>query len=365
MRLTVQAARVFRLHACAAAAIVAVGYAIGAAPAAFAQASAVECVAPAATATPPSAAPPSAPGSRESRIGDPTAQALARLQAPCGAGLVPRVKQLAPDSSGVLKGNPLLRQSSALRNKTPGQRRAASADAPACDGNLSEGSCYYYGRAVLAQPVPGAGMNMSVERPRFTGIGHTLAEISVQGGPEDGHIVEIGWNVSAQQYNDVDPHLFVFHWKNWTGTCYDGCGWVQTSQRIFPGQNLSALIGTDVFVGYAYFQGNWWAWFGNEWIGYFPGTEWNGQYQQASLVQWFGEVASYNGIPPQLAMGAGIFPTTTMGARLTNLCSYDGNTNQCPMRTDYGIDVSPQSATRYYQVIRIGASDVRYGGPGQ
>jgi len=38
-------------------------------------------------------------------------------------------------------------------------------------------------------------------------------------------------------------------------------------------QNLSALVGKEVSAGFAFKEGNWWAWFADEWIGYFPGEE--------------------------------------------------------------------------------------------
>ena len=44
------------------------------------------------------------------------------------------------------------------------------------------------------------------------------------------------------------------------------------------------------YMGWVFFQGNWWAWYDNQWIGYFPGTLWEKGYSKSSLVQWFGEV---------------------------------------------------------------------------
>jgi len=126
------------------------------------------------------------------------------------------------------------------------------------------------------------------------------------GGEKDGDIVEIGWNVSTHQYEgSADPHLFVFHWQGWQGTCYDGCGWEQVSQKFYPGQNLSELVGKEVSAGFAFHEGNWWAWFADEWIGYFPTEEWDGKFTQGKLVHWFGEVASLNGVPPRMEMGGG------------------------------------------------------------
>jgi len=95
-------------------------------------------------------------------------------------------------------------------------------------------------------------MTMSVNRPVYDdsgGAGHSLDEIAVQGGPKNGNIVELGWLVSTDQNGDADPHIFVFHWKNWQGTCYNGCGWQQYSNTYYPGQNIGSLVGLFVAGG--------------------------------------------------------------------------------------------------------------------
>lgn len=135
------------------------------------------------------------------------------------------------------------------------QPHAVPPDPPGCNGVPSFGTCYYYGPAAYRRTADGGGMTMEIERPAFSGDGHSLDELAVQGGPGDGHIVELGWNVSPNQYGDGDPHLFVFHWINWSPTCYDGCGWQQYSATYFPRMNLRVLRGRDVYIGYVYYQG--------------------------------------------------------------------------------------------------------------
>jgi hypothetical protein len=341
----------------------------------------VQCGPAGQTASPPSVRPPSAGGSASAAPG-----AGIAVQAACPRGQVPLVKALPPDSSGVMKGNPLLRPGADLRGRAPrdatsaqrqmafdevyGPQRLRSAGNPTCDGVFhdSEQACYYYGTAAARRKLDGAGMTFTVNRPRYVGTGgygHTLAELALQGGEKDGDIIEIGWNVSTHQYEgSPDPHLFVFHWQDWQGTCYDSCGWEQVSAKFFPGQNLSELIGKEVSAGFAFHEGNWWAWFADEWIGYFPGEEWEGKFTQGKLVQWFGEVASLNGIPPQTEMGAGIFPTETQGARLRDLCDWDTAAEACTKRGNHSVVVRPDEARKYYGAKAVGASDVRYGGPG-
>jgi hypothetical protein len=234
-------------------------------------------------------------------------------------------------------------------------------DPPGCNGYSYFGSCYYYGPASFASAADGGGMTMRIERPDFHGTGHSLDEISVQGGTGNGNIVELGWNVSTSQYPDADPHLFVFHWIDWTPTCYDTCGWHQYSATYFPGMNLGPLVGRDAYVGYVFYQGNWWAWFDNQWLGYFPGSEWSGSFTQSSMIQWFGEVATSNGIPPGVEMGNGLFPTDPGAAPNATLCDVDARAWVCWIRDmqSLGPNYPP-----YYDIRRTGFGHTRYGGPG-
>ena len=62
-----------------------------------------------------------------------------------------------------------------------------------------------------------------------------------------------------------DPHLFVFHWVNWAPSCYS-CGWQQWSSTYYPGMDLANLVGKPVYMGYVYYQGNWWGWFDGQWV---------------------------------------------------------------------------------------------------
>lgn len=236
---------------------------------------------------------------------------------------------------------------------------------PACDGVAWFGSCYYYGSAAFTRTADGGGMTMAVKRPTYVstgGSGHTLDELAVQGGPGDGNIIELGWNVSSDQYGDTNTHLFVFHWKDWVGTCYDGCGWQQYSGTYFPGMSLNNIVGREVYIGYVYYQGNWWAWFDNQWLGYFPGSEWSGAYTKSELLQWFGEVSSSNGIPPTTDMGNGLFPASASAATNYTLCDVDAHAWVCWYR-----DMQSLHATKPadYDISRTGFGRVRYGGPGE
>ena len=84
-------------------------------------------------------------------------------------------------------------------------------------------------------------------------------------------------------------------------------------------------------------------------MGYFPGSLWNGEYTKNSLVQWFGEVASLNGIPPKTQMGDGIFPPSPSAAHMFTLCDVDAKAWVCWIRDQQNI---APPATAYYGINR-------------
>jgi hypothetical protein len=245
------------------------------------------------------------------------------------------------------------------------QTKPQSTLGPGCNGVMSFGSCYYYGSAAYARTARGGGVTMGIARPAYDGSGgpgHSLDEIAVQGGPSNGNIVELGWNVSTSQYSNANPHLFVFHWIGWTPTCYDTCAWHQYSPTYAPGRDIGALVGREVYAGWVYYQGNWWSWFDNQWLGYFPGSEWKAGYTTNALIQWFGEVSSANGLPPHTDMGTGTFPPSAAAARNATLCDVDPAVWVCFYR-DQQATVATFPA--YYTIARTGFGEVRYGGPGE
>jgi hypothetical protein len=283
----------------------------------------------------------------------------------CPPGQVPVV---TPSSPGLPKGNPVRPLRAVGASALGGEARRSSAPArplsPGCSGvsyPIEPGWCYYYAGASDARTAQGGGATLPTEDPLVVGLDHSLAEIAVQGGPNNGDVVEMGWSVAPAQFSDADPHLFVFSWANWAPTCYS-CGWVQVSNAYYPGMNLSALVGQPVYNGYVYYQGNWWGWFNDQWVGYFPGSLWNGQYQNSSLVQWFGEVAGKNGIPPLTRMGDGLFAAAALAAPMSTLCDVDAAAWVCWY---YDQQALYQTAQQYYTVFHAGFGAIRYGGPGQ
>jgi hypothetical protein len=203
----------------------------------------------------------------------------------------------------------------------------------------------------------GGGVVTKVENPaiaRAAGT-HSLFEISVQGGEGNGNIVEIGW---TKQVGDSAPRLFVFHWVSWNPGCYNGCGWVQWNPSIVPGMVVTP--GTESYMGYVFFEGNWWAWYANQWVGYFPGTRWRGDYTRASLVQWFGEV--YESDPtPESDMGNGNDAPAAAAARFWYPCTVEAAAWVCWIHPTPSLN---QPSLPWYGIQNAGGSAHRYGGPG-
>lgn len=238
--------------------------------------------------------------------------------------------------------------------------------ASTCDGIAYYGSCYYYASAAQSVTSDGGGMTFGIERPltlEGTGGGHSIDEISVEASGGNLTDAEMGWNISASQYGDVDPHLFVYHWVNGAETCYDTCAWNQYSSTYYPGMSLAPLAGKPVYMGWVHANGAWWAWFNDQWLGYIKDSEWSGAFTQAGLIQWFGEVASGNGIPPRSQMGNGEFPRNGPSAVMSTLCAADAAKWVC----SYG-DQQSTSATQaaFYDIVNHSSyGATRYGGPGQ
>jgi hypothetical protein len=252
----------------------------------------------------------------------------------------------------------------------PNSRSAASPPVPPCMGVVWFGACYYYASAG-EQPlsVDGGGMTLEIVSPLVdsgNSGGHSIGEIAAQspgvaGGSLDD--VEMGFSVSLSQWGDNNVHLIVYHWVDGAETCYNTCDWNQYSSTYFPGMDLSPLIGQQAYIGWVQYQGAWWAWFNGQWLGYINDSAWTNNFTKSTTIQWYGEVAVVNGIPPRTQMGNGQFPEMTTAASMSNLCGVDANAWVCDY-DDYQSAFATQPS--YYNILNntsFGA--VRYGGPGQ
>jgi hypothetical protein len=232
-----------------------------------------------------------------------------------------------------------------------------------CDGTEEYGGCYYWASASDSRNDQGGGVTVTIENPSVVSTseinaGHSLEEMSVQAGSGDGNIIEIG---SIVESGTSYPQLFVFHWIDWKGTCYDGCGWQQYSSTYYPGMPLLSMAGDSVYNGYVYYQGYWWAWFNDQWLGRFPASIWDNQFEQSQQVQWFGEVAATAGVPPLTQMGDGLFASNPAAAPMSTLCDVNAAAWRCYY---YNQQSLYQTDASYYTIADTGYGATRVGGPG-
>lgn len=207
------------------------------------------------------------------------------------------------------------------------------------------------------QMFDGGGVVTRVENPAISAAAatHSLFEIAVQGGVGNGDIIEIGWRRAV---GDASPRLFVYHWVGGVPTCYNGCGWVQWNPAIVPGMVVNA--GSESYMGWVYYEGNWWAWYANQWVGYFPESLWRGGYSKASLVQWFGEVHESDPTP-ESDMGNGRNAADHAAARFWYPCKVDSAAWVCWIQSTPSLTTP---SIPWYTVQNVGGSAHRYGGPG-
>jgi hypothetical protein len=211
---------------------------------------------------------------------------------------------------------------------------------------------FHYNVGSQTAVTDGAYANFSISKPTLaTSDYHSLAEVAVQSA--DGtQIVEVGWNVDRVVNGDADPHLFVFHWVNGQPACYNGCGFVQYSQNVSPGDTLPQ--DTTKRLGIQYYSGAWWIAYDTEWVGYFPGSLWNNNFTQSGMVQVFGEVAAASGSPCS-AMGNGLHGVSDVSsARIGSVSFISGPT----------VDLNVYSTSNHYDVSKLSGRTFRYGGPG-
>lgn len=227
---------------------------------------------------------------------------------------------------------------------------------PQAPTTLAATANYFYAIGSQTADSDGFFVNASIARPTLDSADyHTLAEIAVQSA--DGkQVVEVGWTVDKALNGDTDPHLFVFHWVNDESTCYNGCGWVQYSKNVKPGDTLAT--GAKRF-GVQYASGAWWVSFDSEFIGYFPDSLWSSAgttFTKAGLVQVFGEVASTT-TKPCSDMGNGALGTDKTAAAMGSGSYING-------LLSLDLNVRPYPVTDYYNTNKLSTRSFQYGGPG-
>jgi hypothetical protein len=256
---------------------------------------------------------------------------------------------LAPAAGAASVAPPPVPPAGSAADSTSG----SAADSPIC----WYGACYDYVYGQQTTETTGISVLMKIADPRLNpadGDGHSLQEISLQNSDQTS-TVEIGWTVDDGLNGDYLPHLFVYHWVDGQESCYNGCGFVQVSHRVQPGMALYANEAARFAIREV--RGDWWVYFGNEAVGYFPGSLWGGTYTKAQLVSAFGEVAqSTTDVPSCTAMGNGRFGSSPASSWIRDYRIYDS-----PDAPDLTVrETSPD----HYDYGKVTATSFNLGGPG-
>jgi hypothetical protein len=196
--------------------------------------------------------------------------------------------------------------------------------------------------------------------PRTTGTsqtGHTLVELSV--GTSDGRqYVEVGWILPAAN-GDRRPRLFVYHWVNGHTSCYNGCGFVQVSGSVHPGDALA--VGATGTYAINYSGGQWQVFYNGVEVGYFPASLWSGTFTRAGFTQVFGEVASST-LPTCTQMGNGIYGSNGGSLLISGYTLLGSSTS--PYLSPYNLNNFNGSRNSGYNYGGATATSLRIGGPG-
>lgn len=182
---------------------------------------------------------------------------------------------------------------------------------------------------------------------------HSLAEIGVKAF--DGDYAEVGWRKTFWPW-DV-PRLFVFWWKDGIGQCYNGCGWVQVSSVYYPGMRVYENSYGNIYA-IQKFGNNWWVYYKDRWIGYYPGSLWNYGFTKGNRAYYYGEVAATSS-STSTDMGNGRWASDPYAAKITDQ-SYFGADGYWHSANTYKWASAPYK----YSMYSLGPYMMRYGGPG-
>jgi hypothetical protein len=259
----------------------------------------------------------------------------------CGHGKVPQpLGRFSP------KGLPAIE-----RHDVPGVDPVAP-EVPGVDSAEEIALDYFYNAAYQTGSATGSQAKFTQHQP-VVGVQDYHSLIEMSGESADGsNIIEVGWTVDPGLNGDDLPHLFVFHWVNSNPTCYNGCGFVQVSETRFPGMPVTVTT-TPQKYAFKWDGSNWWVGYQGEWIGYFPGDLWNGEFARLGFSQWFGEVAS-GSTEPCTQMGSGEFGSGIGSAKVGSE-KFGGSSAAQP-----GAITDPQ----YFALGSFYKSTFKLGGPG-
>jgi hypothetical protein len=208
----------------------------------------------------------------------------------------------------------------------------------------------------------GTGGVISIHNPAlYNSSDHSLAQISIEKDQHNGQFYDQYGVVEAGFIKHVDyPRLLIAHWRfnryRWAE------GFVHTHRTYRASMDLRSFVGSGRRFYIKQHNGNWWVYFNDGWVGYFPGSLWNGQFGRGNRSHWFGEVYSARNLqPPRTDMGNGLFPGNTSAASITGLCTFNSSQSCWLHSTSY----SPYATnSSYYNVRKVSDTAMRYGGNG-
>lgn len=265
----------------------------------------------------------------------------------------PRVRAVCPPGQVPFYRQPLLPQ----RQVGP-PLRPESKGAEGSDVSVQSAGTYWY--AGVMKPTEwfnqnGVGGQILITNPStYDQNDMVTAEMSIVYG-SNYHLVEIG----LRKFWDPFPRLMISQWSY--GQFNDATGFVRIHGVYAPGMPLYNYYGYAVQHYIRYYQGNWWIWFNDGWVGYFPGSIWSGTFTSGNMAHFYGEVYSAQSrVPPFTDMGNGLFSSNASAAYMQELCmhSYD---YYCYYLTDGWRN---ETNAGYYSLYYTGGTYMRFGGNG-
>lgn len=149
---------------------------------------------------------------------------------------------------------------------------------------------------------------------------HSLFEMSMSNAfGATGDIIEIGVTTDLGLNGDSNPHWFVYSWINGAGQGYDSSSHFVSDIGNFWSTSLSSLEGTSEEVEFQYDAPNWYLDVNKTVAGYFPGSEWSGDFTASSATQVFGEVYQDGIFYPTLTGTVSGYSSSGGGHLFTNL----------------------------------------------
>ena len=226
---------------------------------------------------------------------------LPRVKPACPPGQVPYYRE--PERQMVRLGPP--------SSRTPTGSTEANAIAPLA------GTYWYAGvmKPTESYNQNGVGGQILITNPAvYDQSDMVTAEMSIVYG-SNYHLVEVG----LRKFWDSFPRLMISQWSY--GQFNDAAGFVRVHGTYAPGMPLSGYYGSAVKHFVRNDGGNWWVWFNDAWMGYFPGSIWNNSFTMGNMAHFYGEVYSAQSrVPPLTDMGNGQFSSMSGAAYMSELC---------------------------------------------